>query len=92
MHQYFTCLGDNQWQFYCMLKDKAGNKKPLYLKKAAATAIRRHKKIIGEANPFNPQFKEYFIQREKERRTREYNLKQSVGLIIQPYEDLSVVR
>jgi RNA-directed DNA polymerase len=77
VHKYFTCIGNKHWQFYCTTKDKTGNKKPLYLKKAAAMPIRRRKKIIGEATPFNPKFKEYFILREKERRTREYPTAQS---------------
>jgi RNA-directed DNA polymerase len=59
--KYFTRVGLNFWSFYCMTKDKEGNTKLLYLKNAAATPIRRHKKIIAEANPFNPRFKEYFI-------------------------------
>jgi len=72
-----------------------GNKKQLYLKNASATCIRRHKKIKANANPFDPQFKEYFQKRAKERKTRENTTKNSeyAGLnVIQPYEGLSAVR
>ena len=94
MQKYFTCVGQDHWRFYCTIKDKVGNKKKLYLKNATETRIRRHKKIIADANPFNPQFKEYFEKREKERKTRENVTENSkyAGLkLIQPYEGLSVL-
>ena len=91
--QYFTRVGLNFWRFHCIIKDKEGNKKPLYLKSAAAVPIRRHKKIKAEANPFNPLFKEYFLERTKERKSRETTTAKSTGLrIIQPYASLSAVR
>ena len=93
VHQYFTRVGLNFWCFHCIIKDKKGNKKPLYLKNAAATPIRRHKKIKAEANPFNPLFKEYFLERAKERKSRETTKAKSTGLrIVQPYASLSAVR
>lgn len=93
IRKYFTRIGNDNWRFYGETKDKAGKVKRIYLKKATSTAIRRHKKIIGQANPFNPKYKEYFIKREKERKTREYGSAKSAGLrIIQPYEGLSAVR
>ncbi len=93
--RYFTTVGLDQWRFYCTTIDKAGNKKKLYLKNAAETRIRRHKKILATANPFDPQFKEYFQKREKERKTRENVTENSkyAGLkFIQPYEGLSGVQ
>ena len=95
IRRYYTRVGLDQWRFYCIIKDKEGNKKPLYLRNASETKIRRHKKILASANPFNPQFKEYFEKREKERRTRENVTENSkyAGLrIIQPYEGLSRVQ
>ncbi len=50
-----------------MSKDKNGNQKPLYLKNATDTKIRRHIKIKSDANPFNPLYKDYFTQREQQR-------------------------
>ena len=95
IRRYYTCVGLDQWRFHCTIKDKAGNKKQLYLKNASATLIRRHKKILANANPFDPQFKEYFQKRAKERKTRENATENSkyAGLkIIQSYEGLSGVR
>ncbi len=95
IRRYYTRVGLNQWRFYCIVNDKEGNKKPLYLRHASETKIRRHKKIMASANPFNPQFKEYFENREKERRTRDKDTENSkyAGLrIIQPYEGLSRVQ
>ncbi len=94
IHRYYTQVGLDRWCFYCTIKDKDGNKKQLYLKNASATLIRRHKKILANANPFDPQFKEYFKKRAKERKTRENVTENSkyAGLkVIQPYEGLSAV-
>lgn len=93
--KYFTRVGNDNWCFYCIVKDKEGKSKPLYLKRATDTPIRRHKKIMSEANPFDPRYKEYFEQREKERviRSRLASTVKTAGLkIIQPYEGLSGVR
>ena len=94
IRRYYTRVGLDHWRFHCTVKDKEGKKKQLYLKNATATRIRRHKKIMASANPFNPQFKEYFQKREKERKTRENVTENSkyAGLkVIQSYEGLSVV-
>jgi RNA-directed DNA polymerase len=94
IRRYYTRVGLDHWRFYCTTKDKEGNKKQLYLKNASATLIRRHKKILANANPFDPQFKEYFQKRAKERKIRENVTENSkyAGLkIIQPYEGLSAV-
>ena len=96
MRKYYTCVDNDNWRFYCGIKDKEGKIKPLYLKRATDTRIRRHKKIRNEANPFNPIFKEYFKQRELERRPERNllaNKTSSAGLrIVQPYEGPSVLR
>jgi len=70
MHKYYTTVDGNNWRFHCTVKDKEGNKKILYLKQAADTLIRRHKKIRAEANPFDPRFAEYFRERAIERKAR----------------------
>jgi len=95
IRRYYKRVGLNHWRFFCTIKDKEGNKKQLYLKSASATRIRRHKKILANANPFDPQFKEYFQKRAKERKVRDNATENSkyAGLkIIQPYEGLSAVR
>ena len=68
-----------------MIKDKDGKLKPLYLKNASDTKIRRHVKIKSAATPFDPSYKEYFEQRKQKRKQRN-NITHSAGLrIIQPY-------
>jgi len=86
--QYFTTLGGDNWRFHCITKDKKGKKKPLYLKNASDTKIRRHVKIKSAATPFNPLFKNYFKQRKETARRRNAisNYSDTAGLrIIQSY-------
>jgi RNA-directed DNA polymerase len=86
--KYFTTLKGDNWRFHCIIQDKQGNSKPLYLRKAGDTKIRRHVKIKSEATPFNPLFKDYFKQREEERKRRKtiINYNDFAGLrTIQPY-------
>ena len=87
--KYFTSYGGNNWRFHCKIKDKTGEQKLLYLKKASDTKIRRHIKIRSAANPFDPQYKEYFAKRgkkEKKQRSKYINDTDFAGLrIIQSY-------
>ncbi len=95
MYKYFKSLRGDNWRFHCHVKDTDGKQKPLYLKRATDTHIRRHKKIKAEANPFNPRYTDYFKQRETERKTRSLiaNMGKSAGLrVIQPYASLSGVQ
>jgi len=88
VNKYFTAFGGNRWRFHSIIKDKTGKKKPLYLKNASDTKIRRHVKIKSAATPFNPLYKEYFEQREEKRIRRKTisNIAHYAGLkIIQPY-------
>jgi RNA-directed DNA polymerase len=68
--KYFTTHENNHWRFHCPTKDREGITKPLLLRRARETHIRRHTKIKAEANLFNPEFKEYFIQRAQRKRKR----------------------
>lgn len=67
-HYWKSHKGDN-WRFYCMTKDKEGNKKTLLLKRAKDTKICRHVKIKASANPFDPSYKDYFVKRDSKERT-----------------------
>jgi RNA-directed DNA polymerase len=92
-HYWKSHKGDN-WRFYCMIKDKKGNKIPLFLKRAMDTKIRRHIKIVAKANPFDPFYKDYFTKREQEKQRRRklsYDTELTGLKIIQPYEGLSRV-
>ena len=85
---YFTTIGGDHWRFYCKTKDKTGKQKLLYLKNASDAKIRRHVKIKSAATPFNPLYKNYFEQREKDRVLRKAisNLSHTAGLrVIQSY-------
>jgi RNA-directed DNA polymerase len=53
-----------------VVKDKSGCKIPLYLYRACETPIKRHIKIMSEANPYDPKFKDYFKYRDNTSRTR----------------------
>ena len=57
--KYFMTLGNRNWVFGA--KDKDG--KLVTLVKASDTAIVRHVKIKGDANPFDPQWEAYFEDR-----------------------------
>ena len=86
--KYFTTIRGKNWRFHCIVKDKKGNPKTLFLKNAMDTKIRRHVKIKSDATPFNPLYKDYFKQREEERKRRKtiINYNDSAGLrIIQSY-------
>jgi len=86
--KYFTSLGGDNWRFHCKIKDKTEKEKLLYLKKASDTKIRRHIKIRNAANPFDPQYKEYFAKREelRKQRSKNSNDSNSAGLkMIQSY-------
>jgi len=50
---------------FTLQSKKDGNQKPLYLRNAADTKIRRRVKIKSAATPFDPLYKEYFEQREQ---------------------------
>ena len=91
-NKYYSTVNGNHWRFHCIIKDKAGNKKKLYLKLASDTHIRRHIKIKAEANPFDPRFKEYFQLRSVKGKAKPPKLVNLAGLsTAQPYEGLSAV-
>lgn len=68
--KYFKRIGMRNWCFYAKRRDKNAQEKILTLKSASETRIVRHIKIRSEANPHDPKFKEYFIQREHRRQQR----------------------
>jgi len=81
-----------EWRFFANVKDKDGNTHPIFLKKATNTPIRRHRKILALANPFNPLFKQYFNQREKAANSKFFYTAESAGLKhVQSYEGSSGV-
>lgn len=58
---YFKKVGNLKWQFFGTLK----NGKTIRLRIAGRTRIKRHILIKGAAQPFNPDYNEYFSKRGK---------------------------
>jgi RNA-directed DNA polymerase len=63
--KYFRTLGARHWVFATETGKMLSTGKPelLMLYNIAGTAIRRHRKIKGTANPFDPEWESYFEER-----------------------------
>ena len=55
--------GSRSWVFSVRLVSVDGARERLTLAKASDTRIRRHTKVKGEANPFDPKWESYFEDR-----------------------------
>jgi len=62
--RYFRSDGFRHWIFFARSKDGKGQPNNLDLVYAAYTPIKRHVKIKGEAHPFDPTYRDYFLRRE----------------------------
>jgi RNA-directed DNA polymerase len=56
--KYFTTIEDRNWVFFGTTEDRT-----LTLYSAAQVPITRHRKIQGEANPYNPVWETYYEER-----------------------------
>lgn len=61
--KYFVRLGGRNWVFGIKVKRDDGSERWVTLTKASDTPIRRHIKIKGDANPFDPAWEPYFEER-----------------------------
>jgi Retron-type reverse transcriptase len=61
--KYFTTLGGDNWVFHGTVAGKEGTTQTVHLLKASSVPIKRHTKIKGEANPYDPAWEEYFERR-----------------------------
>jgi RNA-directed DNA polymerase len=61
--KYFTRPGDGHWQFQGTVRDNEGGHHTVVLFRAQSMAIRRHVKIQGQANPYDPAWELYFEER-----------------------------
>jgi RNA-directed DNA polymerase len=61
--RYFRRQGGNRWVFHGVSVDGLGHVKPVNLYQMAATGIRRHVKVRGMANPYDPTWELYFEER-----------------------------
>ena len=63
MKKKYWLNGSKPWTFSTRVKDKTGKSRLYELVKACNIGIVRHVKIRGNANPFDPEYKEYFRKR-----------------------------
>jgi RNA-directed DNA polymerase len=61
--KYFTRAGDSPWCFRGRVRDSDGCARTVCLYRAGSTTIRRHVKIRGAANPYDPAWELYFEER-----------------------------
>jgi RNA-directed DNA polymerase len=61
--KYFTGRGDDPWRFRGTVRDEDGGFHTVFLVRARDTPIRRHVKIKGAANPYDPAWELYFEER-----------------------------
>ncbi|MEQ5839703.1 group II intron reverse transcriptase/maturase [Paraburkholderia acidicola] len=65
--KYFHSAGSRHWVFAVPLVRDDGSKGLLELYQLSGMAIRRHKKVKGDFNPFDPQWEQYGEQLRQER-------------------------
>jgi RNA-directed DNA polymerase len=68
--RYFHAVGGRTWTFAALNSTRTSPDQPILkrLVYAGDTSIQRHRKIKGEANPFDPQWHSYFADRVKRQR------------------------
>jgi RNA-directed DNA polymerase len=62
--KYFAQRGNRDWSFFGETCDDEGQTNKVWLYYAKSTPIKRHVKVKGEANPYDPTFETYFEERE----------------------------
>jgi RNA-directed DNA polymerase len=62
--KYFDRRGHRDWSFFGETCDDEGRPSKLWLFHAKSTPIKRHVKVKGEANPYDPTYETYFEERE----------------------------
>lgn len=69
--RYFRSVGNRNWVFSADTGNRRDNGERIIvnLMEAADTSIKRHKKIKGEANPYDPQWEVYFEERASKKMT-----------------------
>jgi RNA-directed DNA polymerase len=61
--RYFTRRAGRDWVFTGRISDAQGKYHPVQLLSVGAIRIRRHIKVRGQANPYDPQWESYFEER-----------------------------
>src|SRR5260221_5295872 len=62
--KYFAQRGNRDWSFFGETCDDEGQTNKVWLHYAKSTPIKRHVKVKGEANPYDPTYETYFEARE----------------------------
>jgi RNA-directed DNA polymerase len=62
--KYFERRGNRDWSFFGEICDDKGRPNKVWLYYAKSTPIKRHVKVKGEANPYDPTYETYFEERE----------------------------
>ena len=62
--KYFDRRGNRDWSFFGETCDDEGRPNKVWLCYAKSTPIKRHVKVKGEANPYDPTYETYFEERE----------------------------
>lgn len=62
--KYFAPRRGCSWCFFGETCDDEGQPSQVWLRHARSTPIRRHVKVKGDANPYNPAYEPYFEKRE----------------------------
>jgi RNA-directed DNA polymerase len=61
--RYFTAVGSRRWVFTGTVAGRKGEEETVQLPAVSQVAIRRHVKIRGNANPYDPSWEPYFEER-----------------------------
>jgi RNA-directed DNA polymerase len=59
--KYFERRVDRNWAFFAETCDDEGRPTKVWLFHAESTPIKRHVKVKGEANPYDPTYETYFV-------------------------------
>jgi RNA-directed DNA polymerase len=62
--KYFDRRGNRDWSFFGETCEDEGRPTQVWLYYAKSTPIKRHVKVKGEANPYDPTYETYFDERE----------------------------
>jgi RNA-directed DNA polymerase len=63
--KYFAHHAGQDWSFFGEVLDDTGQRRNIWLLRASSTPIKRHTKIQGDANPYDPAYETYFEKREE---------------------------
>jgi RNA-directed DNA polymerase len=63
--KYFARRQDRDWTFFGETCDDEGQSSKVWLQLASSIPIKRHVKVKGEANPYDPAYEAYFDLREQ---------------------------